>query len=495
VQPIELNAFLFAAALAVFIWVGFSAGHPLRTPRSYFHDRNLSRNIVSLTATNVTLGTGMVYLLSGADHNGTLMLLVPLMTFVGYELLARFVGVLQDERLHTGKNFLASLDLRIREVTGAQSPFARSVSISLVAVFVVVLAFEMFASARLVAPLVIGEPKLLEEALLSLGIFGVTLLYTILGGIAAVFRVDVVQVPLVLAFLAALLGLTFGSGRADEHLVSSLVSRWQFDVATLLAVALASINAVVTQFYSILNWGAVSHVELHHQQRLLRWVGAATAVVLLVFVIAGLVQGSNAGQGSWAAFAEGYGRLVREKTLWAFLGSGALLLGMMSVLLTTSDAVVITCILFWYDNVSGRDSHSDVESKVELSRIRRIGAVTFSVCFLALLGINVVQPDPFYLLLSLAGGVTVFAPLIAVAGYLCSLGSQARALTPAAIYAFLAVFLTSGIANAALLATGSAAVPYVSVVALLASLLLSIRLVIRGHSLRNGSAEAAALPR
>jgi len=186
---------------------------------------------------------------------------------------------------------------------------------------------------------------------------------------------------------------------------------------------------------------------------------------------------------------------VIEKTLWAFLGSGALLLGMMSVLLTTSDAVVVTCIMFWYDNVSGRDSHSDVESKVELSRIRGIGAVTFSVCFLALLGINVVQPDPFYLLLSLAGGVTVFAPLIAVAGYLCSLGSRARVLTPAAIYAFLAVFLMSGIANAALLAMGSAAVPYVSVLALLASLLLSIRLVIRGYSRRNGSDEAAALPR
>src|SRR2546425_471735 len=45
-----------------------------RSTKDYFHSSELHKNVVSLTATNVSLGTGLVYLVVGAQHNGLLML-------------------------------------------------------------------------------------------------------------------------------------------------------------------------------------------------------------------------------------------------------------------------------------------------------------------------------------------------------------------------------------------------------------------------------------
>src|SRR3989338_5831142 len=89
--PIQLNLYLFAAAVAVFAWIGFSSARRQKSVSDYFHHASLSKNVVSLTATNLTLGTGLVYLVSGAQLNGLLMLLPVICVGVGYWLLALFL--------------------------------------------------------------------------------------------------------------------------------------------------------------------------------------------------------------------------------------------------------------------------------------------------------------------------------------------------------------------------------------------------------------------
>lgn len=475
--PIDLNIVLFAVAVIAFAALGFSSLRQQKSAKDYFHNESVFKNVVSLTATNITLGTGLVYLVTGAQHNGLLMLLIPLMTLVGYFLLALFLEKATTVAARTGKNFLASINEQISDATGKMSPFAQTISGSLVIIYILVLAFEIFAATKVMAPFLFKAPTVSAEIWLSIIVFAITILYTIMGGITAVFRVDALQVPLVCLMLPIFIGTAIPDLGDPTLIMERLGSSLKLDVSILGAVAIAAVAAVTTQFYSLLNWGAVSHVELSNQQRLLKWVGVTTAVVLTVFVLIGLLHPVETGGQVWRDITNTYVALASQTTLQAYLFCGILLLGLSSILLTTTDAIVITSIMFWYDNISKGDSKNMKHDPLELRRIRRIGAVAFILCFAVLMTINYWQPDPFYLLLSMAGGVAVFAPMIAVAGWLSSKEKSLRVFSAKVIYGFFALFLSAGIVSIVMLIRKSPWLGYVGISAFAASLIYAATLV------------------
>lgn len=471
--PIEINIILFALVVIAFAVIGFSAMRQQRSAQEYFHHKSLPKNIVSLTATNITLGTGMVYLVTGAQHNGLLMLLIPVATWLGYYLLAAFLEKATDVSARTGKNFLASLNDQISKATGSPSHFARVVSGALVVVYLLVLAFEIFASTKVLAPFLFKEPNVSAEIWLSVIIFSVTIVYTILGGINAVFRVDFLQVPLVCLMIPVFLLTAVPDIGNLSGLAQRLATSMKTDGAVLTAVAIAAVSALSTQFYSLLNWGAVSHVEMKNQQRLLRWVGATTAIVLASFVLVGLLHPVGTDGQTWLAITHNYAALASQTSLKAYAFCGILLLGMSSILLTTTDAVVITSIMFWYDNVVGGDSTRAEQNASELRRIRSIGAAAFTLCFGVLMAVNYWQPDPFYLLLSMAGGVAVFAPMIAAAGWLSTREGTLRVFSNKVVYGFLGLFVGAGISSAVMLVRQSSLVGYVGITSFALSFIAS----------------------
>lgn len=474
--PIEMNIILFTLVVFAFAAIGFSAMKKEHSARDYFHEESLSKNVVSLIATNITLGTGLVYLVTGAQHNGLIMLMVPIMTWLGYYLLATFLERATDVSARTGKNFLASLNDQISKETEKPSYFAKTISGSLVIVYILVLAFEIFASTKILTPFLFKVPSVSAEIWLSVIIFVITIVYTILGGIKAVFRVDFLQVPLVCLMIPIFLFTAIPDIPAG--VTGILTYSLKLNGVVLTAVAIASINAIATQFYSILNWGAVSHVELKNQQRLLKWVGAGTGIVLTVFVLVGLLHPVEAGGQVWQAITQNYVMLASQTTIKAYVFCGILLMGMSSILLTTTDAVVITSIMFWYDNVSGGDSKKAEQDKSELKRIRAIGAVAFTLCFAVLMTINYWQPDPFYLLLSMAGGVSVFAPMIASAGWLSKHQESLRLFNDKVVFGFLGLFIIAGVASVIMLTLKSAFVGYIGISAFLVSSVYSIIIVL-----------------
>lgn len=476
-KALDLNFYLFAAAVIAFAWIGFSASRREHSTKDYFHDDKLHKNVVSLAATDVTLGTGLVYLVIGAQHNGLLMLLVPAMVWLGYFLQGCYLERATAVAARTRKNFLAGVNELITKETGNPSPFGRIVSGSLVLVFVLILAFEIFASSKVVAPFLFKEANLSAEAWVSVIVFCITLTYTLLGGIKAVFSVDFIQVPLICLFLPVLLWTSIPAIRDPSQLPIQLAHTLKLDWVALVAVAIACMNAVTTQFYSILNWGAISNVGIHNQKKLLNRVGLISGAVLLLFVLVGLLHPVAPGKQAWQEISANYAVLSSQSGIVACIVSGVLLLGMASILLTTTDAVVINTILFWYDNIAGGDSLSVERNAKELRRIRRIGVAAFTLCFAVLMTINYLQPDPFYLLLSMAGGVVVFAPMIATAGYLCSIQGAARVFTPVVIYAYFGIFALAGVVDVVLLAEKSSLVSYVGLGAFLASVALSLALI------------------
>jgi Na+/proline symporter len=472
--PIQLNLILFIIIVVAFAAFGFSASRRQKSAKEYFHDDNLVKNTVSLTATNITLGTGLVYLVTGAQHNGLLMLLVPLAVWLGYYLMSAFLGKATNITTRTGKNYLHSIGEEIALATGKRSPFAPIVSGALVVIFVLVLAFEIFASAKVVAPFLFGSPTVEAEIVLSLAIFSITVIYTLLGGINAVFRVDFLQVPLVIIFLPVFVLTTIPDILQPSVVASKIVGTLKLDGIVITAVAIAVLNAIATQFYSILNWSAVSHVEVKNQQRLLKYVGAASALIITIFVISGILHPIDAGQQVWQDVAKGFSALSAQSTFQAFLFSAILMLGMASILLTTTDAIVISAIMFWYDNVAGGNSTSVEENPKELRKIRRIGAITFSLCFVLLMIINYWQPDPFYLLLSMAGGVVTFAPMFVTAGILSTKPKALSIFTPKVVYSYFALFLLAGVANTVMLILKSPMIGYLGVFAFTLSAIFSV---------------------
>lgn len=477
--PIQLNFYLFVATVVAFAWVGFSSARRQRSTSDYFHHSSLSKNVVSLTATNLTLGSGLVYILYGAQLNGLLMLLPVICVGVGYWLQALFLERVAIISLRTGKNFLASIDSEITKATGKESIFAKAVSAPLVCVFVLLLAFEIFASAKIIAPFLFEEPTVSSEIILSVVIFCITVFYAILGGIRAVFNVDFLQVPLICMFLPVFFWVAIPDLDKPVELISRLGASLKTDPTVLAAVLIACINSIATQFYSILNWGAVSNVESSHQTKLLRWVGVLTSGVLILFVLVGLLQPSSGTGQAWQELVQHLSSFTSQTTAGAFIFSGIIVLGLASILLTTTDAVVVNCVMFWFDNIAGGNSKDTQVDEKALSKVRWIGATTFATCFGILLIINYAQPDPFYLLLSMAGGIVVFAPMIVTAGYLSSRGDSLKHFTRNVTLVFLALFLASGVADVFLLSMKSTLVPYVGLSAFVISTCVSLWLVSR----------------
>ena len=381
--------------------------------------------------------------------------------------------------LKTGKNFLAAVDGEIAKATGKQSIFAKTVSASLVCVFVLLLAFEIFASAKVISPFLFKEPTQSSEIVLSIVIFCITVLYAVLGGIRAVLNVDFLQVPMICMFLPVFVWIAIPDIDRPSELVSRLGASLNTNSTVLVAILIACINAIATQFYSILNWGAVSHIEIKQQSKLLRWVGASTSVVLILFVLVGLLHPSGESGQVWQDLILHFSSFASQTTAIAYVFSGIVVLGLASILLTTTDAVVVNCIMFWYDNLAGGNSKDTQADERGLTKVRWIGAATFAACFSILLIINYAQPDPFYLLLSMAGGVVVFAPMIITAVYLASRGDSLKHLTRNVTLVFLALFLVSGVADVILLSRKSTLVPYVGLVAFFVSTCVSLWLVSR----------------
>lgn len=233
-----------------------------------------------------------------------------------------------------------------------------------------------------------------------------------------------------------------------------------------------------------MNWGAVSQVSPNNQKKMLRWVGLCSASVLSIFTLVGLIHPVSHGKEVWVDLTEIFAVLASQTDLYAYLFSGILVLGMSSILLTTTDAVVITTIMFWYDNILKGNSKSTAHDPTELTKIRQIGAITFALCFAVLMSLNYFQPDPFYFLLSMAGGVIIFAPMIVTAGYLSSKGQSLRIFSPAVIYAYFALFLLAGIINVLLLISKSSLVSFIGLVAFIISSSYSLMLIIRSKRLQ-----------
>lgn len=376
---------------------------------SFFYDNDLKGNVLSYTAANITLGTGLIYILSATGSIGVFFLLAPLMTLLGYLALAKLCKYADDDRLFKD-NLVKELSIAIDRKLGGKMRFAFVYSVVLVVVFSLLLAFEVFASAKIISSIVFYEPSVRNEIFIGTIIFMVALVYTLWGGFKAVKSTDRVQVFFMFLMLLGLVLVFFISKSSNVPCVKESIVP-VLDVSLIFSIVAAGIAAFTTQFYSILNLCAASQQKRAERCVLFKRIGKWTFAALGVVVIGAIAVHATKGNP--------YDILIAEVQLHAkgvrisdAAYSVILLLGMSSVLFSTIDSLIVSITQVAYSNLWGEAADDEAKDFRKL-RVVRIAMIAFGpISFAILCFIWYLDPNIFQLLLGVTSGNDVLAPLM-----------------------------------------------------------------------------------
>jgi Na+/proline symporter len=412
----EFNLLIFWITTIGFVFVGSYNFWQVKSPFDFFHTphagttKNLLYLIVSLTAANVSLGTGFAYYFDGVYRNGILFILIPLSVLLGYIWLDAFLKGLPAE-ISQGKNIIDSLNDRISLDLGKPSYFKNVLSYTLVTVFCLILSFEIFASSSIISSVIYNDADVFNQIKISIIIISTVLIYTTLGGIKGVVRSDIFQL---IFLLIAIVGLILFLMRQESTTIQlSLQSIIKLnDINIWIAVTTSAVLAIATQFYSLINLGIITHLDQSNRSKLLIWGGLSSTIVFLLIFIVAMLNNVDSNVQPLMSFLNSISA-NKSKVL-----SCLLIVGFLSIVFSTIDTVIITLGMFTHDNIENKNSKSKEVIKNEINRIRVKILAFFTVTLFFLGFFNFFRPNLYYLLLGLGSPIAILAPMIYTAGKL-----------------------------------------------------------------------------
>lgn len=418
-----LNVIVMAA-------ISVRASRGIWSPQGFFHEKSLLNNTLSLVAANITVGTGLVYLLSAGQEHGGLMVLVPISSILGYVWLSREVR-------RAGSSLPAGRDL----LSAAQDQLAGSVSlrpvlVCVLTVYTLVLGFELVVAPQIIAPLVTPSPGAWASVVLSVYLFLVALLTVVFGGIRGIFRTDKAQLAGIVFLTAVILLSIIGLSNEARPATRAV---FRTDPAVLIALVTACLAAFMTQFLNILNWGIISHLEQSGRSVVLLVAGVVSGSLLLIYVLFGAVASSH-GADAQQLLLGSYGTLAEQSTVLSWLVCGLVVYGLASATCSTADSLIMTVAQMAYDGLVGRQSSSTDSSRASLLQLKLTIAATSILCFLAIVLMRQYAGTFFSLLLMLASGAMVFAPFLWLLARLTAAAKLAAVLSRQVVLGFVALF-------------------------------------------------------
>lgn len=408
-----------ATTLLVFTLIAVREVRGVRSPRDYFHDSRLRPAVWSYAAANISLGTGLAYALSGGQQLGFWMLLPLAGLLAGYLTLAWLCSRMGQSTLKA-PDVLRGFTEEIAQETGRSSILAPTVVLSLSLVYSIALAFELFISSRLLCSVLFGHNELWWTLGTSWVVFGFVLAWCTASGIRGVYATDRLQIiaTYILVILVLLVAISTHFTRlppALGHDGHSALPSW----AVIWTVATATVMAFATQLYNILNYGAISQIEERVVvARMLRRVGILTFMATLGIVFAGaLYRSDDTHLGDpLSSLLRDYHALRANNQALSWILPVVVLPGVLAVLFSTLDSLVINTTRFIYDLFPGRSSKSELgsdEKAYELRKARQLTVAVYAVVFILLTTMHFLTPNYFRLLLSVFAGAPAFAPLLA----------------------------------------------------------------------------------
>jgi len=441
----EAAFWAFLVSAFVYGFISIREARHIHTVNGFFHDSRLTKNALSYTAANITLGTGLIYIASAIGSLGALFLLSPLMMLAGYRTLAAFLRSQAPEDLFAD-NMIKGLSQSIDVAMDRDSGFARAFTVVITAVFALVLAFEIFASAKLLASLMFLTPGPRHEVFVGSAVFAVALLYTLWGGYRAVQTTDLAQLVLIGILIATLwIVLARAIPIADTtHGPAPLIPPITRDV--IMGAIAAALGAFTTQFYSLLNLcAATQQNETETRSALLRKIGLYTFVALSILVI-GALWLSVSKDLPFALLNASIQHHVKGSNPTDLLLSVIMMLGMSAVLFSTVDTLIVSLTRFSYSNLFNRNAKDDTHNSPEL-RVVRLSMLALGPSVFALLALVWYrQPELFGLLLAIVSGNDVLVPLLVLLVLLHKRGRMKSLKGPRGIPLFWPFFLLFALA-------------------------------------------------
>ncbi len=434
------NFYVFIGVSLFFLLIAVYTGRNIESVKDYFHRTGDRDWFFSLSAANVTLGTGVVYYLSSSGRFGWLMLLSPLMVLAGYLLFAKLLNDRPNLQTTSSGNFLQWVDEQIGKNQKRSSRIAFYPTLSLVLTFVLILAYEIYASAIIFSQILFDYPTDQATIYIAALLASVTIIYSLWGGVVAVLKTDRIQIIGVLAVIG-LLGFAglFKTGSISNissipFIPSSPDIYW--------GISAAVCGAIATQFYSLLNWGAVSNFPKGHNPAwTLRATGIFTFVMLSALVLIGLLAGTGeAGVSFRSIINEPF---LQSPNMLTFV----LVAGMVCIVFSTADSLMIQITMFTFDNLLGKNSMDASVSLTDVRNLRLQALLTFGITLSAVIIFIATRQDLLYLLFAVAGGVIVYAPFMFLALVMSNKPLSLKALSGAVSIIFFVLFLLASCGN------------------------------------------------
>ena len=478
-----MDLFILIVVLVGFLVYAALVSRGVNTLGTFFHGGVARQHAISLGAFNVTLGAGLVYQMTLGVQFGIWAFLQVLAIPFGYLLLALFVSRCVPEGWMQARNVFAVADESIAAVTGRRSAFGLLFSLALSVFYILILALESYVAGGLLAAVTIPDGGTGAAVVLSFVLLFASLVYTLLGGMKAVLGTDLVQLVFIAALVVAISIVAFQVGAGGE------VARGGFTMSEVFILVTLVFLAIATQFYSPVNWATVSDLSRKEQFGTFLSGGIIGAVVLGLITFAGIRIGWQNGErpfdvvlGSFEMAGGGFG-------VYSVFLRVILICGMVSMVISTIDSVMIRIVMLLYDNVFSGDSKQASSSATALKSIR-VGVVgAFGAFFVPLSLLNWFQPSVMFTLIGLVAGLNVLAPLACTLPYLAISDIRRLAvLTPAVVASFSAfVVLCAGAGFTFSLLGQSMVVTAVSVGGLILSCLGCLGLILFSRRYSTGS--------
>jgi hypothetical protein len=423
----------FVAVLALVVW---RQARRVESVRDFFHSPEPRKNLISLVAASTSVGTGISYLLFSGYQNGLLMLLIPLAMLAGYLLLELFVSNVVPQELLTDGNYFANAKASIERVRNAKSRIFPLASGPLIFVFVLLFSYEIFVTSQLLDGFFFSQGSQATQFAISVMLFVVTLAFCYSAGVRAVFETDKLQflglVLLIGILLYASVELTGGQQRTATWL--------RYDSQTLTGVGFAAIAALTTQFYSLVNWYAISNLEAPAPRR---WVLRTAPIVMVVLFGSVVVAGAIAPvdwSGGLAGAMRQYLAPFQANRVALIVLVACVIVGLASIILSTADTLMLSLTMYVHENWARANPGA---ARGHLQGVKRLLAGLFLIAFLLTAGLYYIAPNLFFFLLAIASGATVYAPLVILMGFLARQGRRIAVLSNAALSLYFVLFVST----------------------------------------------------
>ena len=413
----------FVLSALIYGVVSIFSGQKMKTVEEYFHTNKKFGVTITLILSNLTLGSGLVYMVSLAATQGAWALSAPFGIFVGYLILSMLLARVKTES--SGESDTLLDIIRMNE-EGEITLLYRGIVILLIIAFTFLLSFETYASAGLFSALLVGEGISALALPIAAAIAIVVLVYTTLGGLRAVIITDVLQMIAVIVMMASLFAVVAFPGvfelafaDSSKSIDSNLDKSSQPILGSVpwIVVIAAFLTAMSTQLYNVANIAMAANFTGVGARVVYLSAGVFVAAGVSVFVCLGLampaVSGAD-GRPIIALLEQLSGANSNLNGVVVFL----VLFGMLAIFFSTSDTGLISTAQISYRNLVGWKTQ--VKSTEQEYFKRR---AQWLVVFIGGVGMGIFlviidkRPEIVPLLLGSVYGLTVAGPLLATAAY------------------------------------------------------------------------------